>query len=68
MAILGAYFDMLRPDVKDNLDALQRVAEQALTGAQYAFGLLYVLAERLYTFARQRPPEEGAGLAAERTR
>ena len=44
---------MLSPDVKDNLDALQRVAEQGLTWAQYAFGLLYVLAERLYTFARQ---------------
>ena len=39
--------------MKDNLDALQRVAEQGLTGAQYTFGLLYDLAERLYAFARQ---------------
>ena len=68
MAILGAYFDMLRPDVKDNLDALQRVAKQALTGAQYAFGLLYVLAERCIPSPGKGPPEEGAGLAAERTR
>ena len=44
---------MLRSAVKDNLDALQRVAEQGLTGAQYTFGLLYDLAERLYAFARQ---------------
>ena len=49
----GLYFDMLRSAVKDNLDALQRVAEQGLTGAQYTFGLLYDLAERLYAFARQ---------------
>ena len=39
--------------MKDNLDVLQRVAEQGLAGAQYTLGLLYDLAERLYAFARQ---------------
>ena len=39
--------------VKDNLDALQLVAEQGLDGAQDIFWLLYAFAERLYTFARQ---------------
>ena len=53
MVILGVYFDMLRSAVKDNLDPLQRVAEQGLAGAQYTFGLLYDLSERLYTFAKQ---------------
>ena len=39
--------------MKDNLDVLQRVAEQGLAGAQYALGLLYDLAECLYTFDRK---------------